>query len=432
VTKAYSNYVLGLLFFVYVVNFIDRQVLSIMLPAIKADLGVSDTYMGFLAGFAFALFYTFAGIPIARLADRRSRSGIISLGLLVWTTMTAASGMVQSFWQLAAARVGVAVGEAAGSPPAHSLLSDYFPPERRATALSLYGTGVYIGVAVAFIGGGYIAQEFGWRSVYLSLGLLGLPLALIVRLTVRELPRGISEKQAVTLLPVPFGEAVRRLAGNRTFVFVVLATSLQSLAGYGILTWGPTFLMRVHGLGGAETGLQLGIAVGTMGTLGAYLGGKWADAMARRDERWYMRLPAIQAVVSLPLVVGFILAEDPTVSLMFFYPFYLIGAMYIGPMFSVIQTLVVPNMRATASAVNLFVVNMIGLGLGPFLIGLMNDTLAADYGDGSIRYSLLIAAAAGGLAAPLFYRASQTIPEDFAAARAASSGASAGASSGEG
>jgi MFS family permease len=388
--------------------------------------------MGFLAGFAFALFYTFAGIPIARLADRRSRSGIISLGLLVWTTMTAASGMVQSFWQLAAARVGVGVGEAAGSPPAHSLLTDYFPPERRATALSLYGTGVYVGVAVAFIGGGYIAQEFGWRSVYLSLGLFGLPLALIVRLTVRELPRGISEKQPVTLVPVPLGEAVRRLAGNRTFVFVVLATSLQSLAGYGILTWGPTFLMRVHGLGGAQTGLQLGIAVGTMGTLGAYLGGKWADAMARRDERWYMRLPAIQAVVSLPLALGFILAEDPIVSLMFFYPFYLIGAMYIGPMFSVIQTLVVPNMRATASAVNLFVVNMIGLGLGPFLIGLMNDTLAADYGDGSIRYSLLIAAIAGGLAAPVFYRASQTIPEDFAAARAASSGASAGAGAGAG
>jgi hypothetical protein len=228
------------------------------------------------------------------------------------------------------------------------------------------------------------------------------------------------------------GEAVRRLAGNRTFVFVVLATSLQSLAGYGILTWGPTFLMRVHGLGGAQTGLQLGIAVGTMGTLGAYLGGKWADAMAWRDERWYMRLPAIQAVVSLPLALGFILAEDSIVSLMFFYPFYLIGAMYIGPMFSVIQTLVVPNMRATASAVNLFVVNMIGLGLGPFLIGLMNDSLAADYGDGSIRYSMLIAAVAGGLAAPLFYRASQTIPEDFAAARAASSGASAGAGAGAG
>ena len=201
VSPGYSNYVLGLLFVVYVFNFIDRQVLSILLDDIKADIGVSDTYMGFLTGFAFALFYTFAGIPIARLADRSSRRTIIAVGLFIWSGMTAASGLVRNFTELALARVGVGIGEAAGSPPAHSLLSDYFPPERRATAMSIYATGVYVGVMLAFVGGGWLSEHFGWRSVYLTIGLSGIPLALLVRFTIRELPRGYSDAPG-TLLTV--------------------------------------------------------------------------------------------------------------------------------------------------------------------------------------------------------------------------------------
>jgi len=420
ISVGYSYYVLGLLFLVYVFNFIDRQVLSILLTPIKEEIGVSDTHMGFLTGFAFVIFYTFAGIPIARLADRTSRRSVIAAGLVVWSSMTALSGLITNFWQLAAARVGVGIGEAAGTPPAHSLLSDYFPPEKRATALSIYAIGVYVGVAMAFLGGGYIAANYGWRSVYIAIGLTGIPLAVLVRWTIRELPRGFSEPQAVHVRPIPFLDACRALARNKSFVFIVLATSIQSLSGYGIMTWGPTFFMRVHGMGMVDVGFQLGLAIGISGTAGAFIGGWWADRAGRSDERWYMRLPALQSIAGVPFALGFILLEDKDLAMLCFYPFYLLGAMYVGPMMSTIQSLVVPNMRATASAINLFVVNMIGLGLGPLIIGYLNDRFAAEYGDEGIRYSLVIMGAIGGLASIAFYLASRNLPADLARAREAS------------
>ncbi len=417
-TRGYSYYVLAVLFLVYVFNFVDRQVLAIMLEPIKQEIGVSDTAMGFLTGFAFVIFYTIAGIPIARWADRSSRRSIIALGLTVWSSMTAVSGLVQNFGQLALARIGVGVGEAAGTPPAHSLISDYFEPKVRATALSIYAIGVYVGVAVAFIGGGWIASNFGWRTVYIVLGCIGLPLALVVRFTIKELPRGFSDPVKVTIPQVPFTEAFRTILTNRSFRWIVLATACQSLSGYGMLAWAPTFLGRVHGLDMVQTGLTLGIAIGTMGALGAYLGGLWADRLSVRDERWYMRLPALQSILGLPFGLGFILIEDTTLAMWCFYPFYILGAMYVGPMFSMIQSVVVANQRATASAINLFIVNMIGLGLGPFLIGLLNDRFAAEFGPEAIRYSMLISTSVGGLACVLFYRAGETLPEDLAAARA--------------
>ena len=218
ISLGYSYYVLGVLFTVYVFNFIDRQVLAILLEPIKQELHASDTAMGFLAGFAFVVFYTFAGIPIARFADRTSRRSVIAIGLAVWSAMTAASGLARSFTQLALARIGVGIGEAAGSPPAHSLLSDYFPPERRATALSIYATGVYIGAMIAFMAGGYIREHLGWRLVYLLVGLPGIPLALLVRTTVRELPRGFSESAPADTRVVGTREVIRFLLSRRSFV----------------------------------------------------------------------------------------------------------------------------------------------------------------------------------------------------------------------
>ena len=232
--------------------------------------------MGFLTGFAFVVFYTFAGIPIARFADRSSRRNVIALGLVVWSSMTALSGLAQNFLHLALARIGVGVGEAAGSPPAHSLISDYFPLERRATALSIYASGVYLGVAAAYIGGGYIAESFGWRAVYFVIGLAGLPLALLVVGTVREAPRGHSEQSVAVAAKLPFSEVVKTVGRNRSFVWVVLATSIQSLSGYAMLGWAPTFMIRVHEMERLDVSLQLGVAVGVCGALGAYLGGKLA------------------------------------------------------------------------------------------------------------------------------------------------------------
>jgi len=424
VSRGYSHYVLGLLFVVYVFNFIDRQVLSILLEDIKQEIGVSDSYMGFLSGPAFVLFYTFAGIPIARLADRTSRRSIIALGLAVWSSMTAVSGLAQNFVHLALARVGVGIGEAAGSPPAHSLLSDYFPPERRATALSIYATGVYVGVMVAFLAGSRINAYFGWRTVYLALGLTGIPLALLVRASIRELPRGsadaVHSEQAGgpegsgEFTSVPFAEVLRVLLRCPSFLWITLAASIQSLSGYGVLTWGPTFLRRVHRMDGIEVGDWLGVSVGVAGTAGAYLGGRMCDRLGEEDPRWYMLLPAAQSVLGVPFVVGFLLFENQLAALWCFVPFYLLGAMYVGPMLSMIQSLVQPSMRATTSAILLFVLNLVGLGVGPWLVGGMNDLLAPTYGPEAIRYSLLLLGVLGGFASLAFLQASRNLRRDLA------------------
>jgi MFS family permease len=413
VSRSYSYYVLGLLSLVYVFNFIDRQVLAMLVQPIKDEFGVSDTAMGLLAGFAFVVFYTFAGIPIARWADRGSRRTIITLAVTLWSAMTAASGLVRSFAQLALARVLVGVGEAGGSPPAHSLISDYFPPERRATALSIYAWGVYIGAAIAFLGGGYLTQYFGWRTAFIAVGLPGILLALLVRLTIREVPRGFSEGGRAPIPATPFGTVLRFLATRRSFVLIMLASSVQSLSGYGVITWGPTFLLRVHDMSWVEIGWKLGWLVGLTGCAGAYLGGKITDTLGARDARWNMRLPAIESVLGVPFLIGFVLLADADLALLSFAPFYALGAMYVGPMYAMVQGVVKLRMRATAAAILIFVVNMIGLGLGPLLVGMLNDHFAAQYGDEAIRYSLLIVGSLGGLASILFWEASRTLREEL-------------------
>jgi predicted MFS family arabinose efflux permease len=276
-------------------------------------------------------------------------------------------------------------------------------------------------VAVAFLGGGYIGHHFGWRTVYLVIGLAGFPLAALVRFTIRELPRGYSDAGAAPGRDeaVSLGQALRDLARNRSFILVVLATSVMSLSGYGVLTWGATFLMRVHGMGMVEVGVWLGLAIGLTGGLGAYLGGRLADGMGRRDRRWYVWLPAIELAVAVPFVVGFVLLESRIAALLCFIPFHLLASMYLGPMLSTIQNLVVPRMRATASAVNLFVVNLVGLGIGPLLMGFLNDRLADDYGQEAIRWSLLFVGIVGGGASILFYAAGRNLRQDLDAARQA-------------
>ena len=413
VTPGYANYVLGLLFFVYVFNFIDRQILAILLEAIKRDLGASDTAMGILSGFAFAVFYTFAGIPIARWADRGSRRSIIALGLGVWSAMTAASGLAQSFVQLALARVGVGVGEAAGSPPAHSLISDYFPPDKRATALSIYATGVYVGAMIAYLAGGYIVEYFNWRTAFFVVGLPGVVLAFLVRFTIRELPRGFSEARRTAVEPVSTGEVLRFLATQRSFVLITMGGAVQSLSGYGVLAWGPTFLRRVHGMGSIEIGTWLGLIIGVGGAIGAYAGGVIADRKGRDDKRAYAYLCGTVCLLGVPLGVAFLLAGSRIPALLWFIPFYMLGAMYVGPMLSMCQSLVPLQMRATASAVLLFVLNLVGLGAGPTLVGFLNDYLAPTYGDEAIRYSLLVVTLGGVISAALFFATSRSLRADL-------------------
>lgn len=398
----YAWYVLVVLFAAYVFNFADRQLLPLALEQIKQEMELSDTLLGLLLGFAFTMFYTLAGIPIAAWADRGNRRSIVALGLTVWSAMTAACGLAQTPAHLALARFGVGIGEAAGTPPSHSLISDYFPAERRATAMSIYAMGIYGGVLFGFVGGGYLIEWLSWRSAFVTLGLLGIPLAVLLRLTVREPIRGAAEGRTVEADPLPVGEVLRILLANRTFVLLTIGACFQALAGYAILSWGPAFLIRVHGMAPSELGLTFGLIAGIGGALGATLGGVLTDRLTARDPRWAMGLPAIISVVAAPFALPFLLSDSRSTALVFFAIYYLINNMYVGPLWSVAQGLVDVRMRAMASASLLTILNLVGLGAGPLLVGSMNDWLAPSQGQLAIRTSLLVMVLSGAVAAIFF------------------------------
>ena len=410
---------LAVLFVVYVFNFADRQVLSILIEPIQTELGVSDTWMGLLAGPAFAFFYTLLGVPIARWADTGSRRTVIVFSLSLWSLMTAASGLARSYAHLALARIGVGIGEAGGTPPSHSLLSDYFPPERRATALALYGNGIYVGSGLGIMAGGLLEQYFGdWRTAFYAVGLSGLPLAALVLFLVRDLPRGSSDA-APAAAPVAgesFFGVMRFLFSRRSFAWLVTGACFKAMAGYAVLTWGAVFLARVHGMDRAAIGALFGPMIMVGGCLGVSLGGWLADLLGRRDVRWYMRMPAVLSVLALPFALAFLLAPDSGVAIPCFVVFYTIANMYVGPLWSTAQNLAQPHMRATASAVLLFILNVFGLGLGPFLIGLSNDLLSTRYGDLSVRYSLIGVVTLSAAACVPFWIGSRTLREDLVAA----------------
>jgi MFS family permease len=413
ISVGYRNYVLGVLFTVYVINFIDRQVMSVFIDPIKAEFGASDTAMGVLVGFAFALFYTVAGIPIARWADRGNRRSIIALGLAIWSGMTVASGLARSFVQLAVARIGVGIGEAAGSPPAHSLISDYFPLNKRATALGVYASGVYVGSAIAYIGGGYLAAHFDWRVAFYALGAPGLLFALVVRFTVREPPRGYSERGAGSAATTTFPETLRHLLGCRSWVYLVIGSSFLSILGYGVLMWGYPFFGRVHGMPPVEIGIWLGVIVGVGGSLGAYGGGRLVDRLGNVDPAWYLRLPALLTAVAMPFGLAFLLAADNGWSFAFFFPFYVLSNVYVPAMHTINQNLAKLRMRSTAAAIMLFIVNIVGAGAGPLIVGVLNDSYAPRFGDEAIRYSLLTISSAGPLGAFFLYLSSRHLVADL-------------------
>lgn len=414
ISPGYARYVLGVLFVVFVFNFVDRQILSILLEPIKAELGVSDTAMGFLTGIAFALFYTVAGIPIARFADTGNRRNVIVLGLVVWSAMTAVSGLVRTFGQLALARIGVGVGEAACSPPAHSLLADYFPPHRRATALAIYSMGIHVGILLGFVLGGWANQLFGWRYAFMIVGVPGLVLALVVRLTVREPARGTWEASTAGIPTESVRQVLRFVWSLRAFRHMALGAALHSFAGYAAATWGPAFLMRVHHMETGAIGTWLGLITGVGGAIGAVGGGMLADRMSVRDPRWSLWIPAIASVVEVPFWLAFLLVPDVGPALAWFVPAVVTGAMWLGPVFATNQGLVRPHMRALASALLLFVINLIGLGMGPQAVGILNDLLAGTFGAEAVRWSLLLVAIVNVWAALHFALGARTLRHDLA------------------
>lgn len=415
-TRAYSNYVLGVLVLVYVMNYVDRQLISILIEPIKAEFGASDKQMGLLTGFAFAIFYTVAGIPVARLADVWVRRSVIAIGLALWSGMTALTGFSRSFLELALVRIGVGIGEAGGTPPSHALISDYFPPKRRATALGIFSLGVPIGTMVGYSLGGWLGDQLGWRAAFVWMGLPGLALALLVRLTVREprhgqfdAPRPASERRATT------GQVLRHLFSLSSFRWIVPGVCLASFSGYGFAIWKPVFLMRVHDFSMTQAGLWIGLLSGATGFLSTLAGGFIADWLARRDAAWALRLCAFSILAALPFQLAFLLYPDPMIALALFIPGGLVGGMWPPPSYAATQNLVPPHMRALASAILLFFLNLIGLGAGPFAVGWISDVLAPSFGAESVRWALVIPLALNLFGAFAYWRASRSYAAELAA-----------------
>jgi MFS family permease len=417
VAESYRYYVLGVLVVVYVLNFIDRQILTILVEDIRKEMSLDDTVIGALTGLYFALFYTFMGIPIARWADTGTRRSIVSLAVLVWSGMTTLTGFAQNFLQLSAARIGVGIGEAGCSPPAHSMLSDLFPAERRGTALGLYSLGIPIGGGLGALLGGYLGQAYGWRTTFLIVGIPGLLMALLVRLTVAEPKREIlagPQPQARESL----GETLRFMGKLPSFRHMALGASLHALYGYGAANWIPAFLIRVHHMSKPTVGLWLFVTTMSFGVLGTFLGGFITDRVSKHDPSWYLRVPAIASGCAIPFAFIFYLYPVTSTALLMSVPGVLLGGVYLGPTFAMTQSLVRPQMRALASSILLFI-NLIGLGLGPLLVGKLSDMMRPSYGDESLRYALLIVVVTASSWATLQYvLAARTLAKDLEAKHA--------------
>ncbi len=413
--KAY--YALVVLTIVYSFNFIDRQLLAILQEAIKADLGLSDGQLGLLTGFAFAAFYVIAGIPIARWADRANRRDIVALSLFVWSFMTAISGFVQNFTQLLLARIGVGVGEAGGSPPSHSIISDIFGPTERASAIGFYSMGVSIGILFGFLAGGWLNEFFGWRVAFLVVGAPGILLAVFVRLTVAEPVRGLNEQRQAADAPAPLMQVLSLLWSRRSFRHMAIGAGLNAFAGYSTSNWTASFMIRSHDMSTGELGTWLAMTIGLGGAVGVFCGGLIADRLGSRDQRWYMWLPALAGFICVPFMILIYLAPGAYAALLLGIVPGILFNVYLGNTIATTHGLVGLRMRALSSAILFLILNTIGLGLGPWTIGMLSDYLLPTLGQESLRYAMLyVLPAIMFWSACHFYLAARSLREDLAAA----------------
>ena len=412
-----AYYALVILTIVYAFNFIDRQLLAILQESVKADLGLSDSQLGLLTGFAFAVFYVTAGLPIARWADRGNRRDIVALSLFLWSFMTALSGFVQNYTQLLLARIGVGVGEAGGSPPSHSMISDIFPPTERATALGFYSMGVSIGILFGFLAGGWLNEYFGWRVAFVVVGAPGILLAIILRMTLAEPVRGLNEQRMDSNVPVPLLQVLALLWSRRAFRHMAFAAALNAFAGYSTSNWTASFMIRSHGMSTGELGTWLALTIGLGGAIGVFCGGLIADRLARRDQRWYMWLPALTGFICVPFMIMVYLAPGPYAALALGIVPGILFNVYLGNTIATTHGLVGLRMRALSSAILFLVLNVIGLGLGPWTTGMLSDYLQPTLGSESLRYAMLyVLPAVMFWSAWHFFLAARTLRADLAAA----------------
>jgi len=389
-TAGARRYAMLILALVYMFNFIDRQILAILLPAIRDEFQVGDTVLGLLTGTAFALFYVTLGIPIAQVADRWNRRNLVAAALAVWSGMTALSGLAANIWHLTLARIGVGIGEAGCSPPAHSMISDYYPPEQRSIAMGFYTLGISTGIMFAYLAGGWVVENYGWRQAFFIVGIPGLILAAIVRFTVVEPQRGASEDRIDSGSRPALTHVFRFLFGRRSFVHMGVAAGLSSFVGYAVVNFFPSYVVRSFGMGLAELGFWLGIIVGIAGGAGYFGGGIIADSFGRRSRRKSFSFLAVSMLLSMLCYIAVFLAQSAGWALGMLVLPTVLGNFYLPTVLAQAQSLVSLRMRAVASAIVLLLINVIGLASGPLLTGMLSDALGPAFGDESMRYSLLI------------------------------------------
>lgn len=415
---AYRRYVLLILTLVYAFNFVDRQIIGILSPFIKADLGLDDAQLGWLKGFAFALLYTVVGIPIAWLADRYSRVNIVAISLTVWSGFTALSGFATSFMSLAMARIGVGIGEAGGSPPSHSMISDLYKPTERAKALGIYSLGIPFGVMAAYFAAAFFLQggTTDWRTVMLAVGIPGVILALLLKFTVKEPKRTTAPSGNVGSMKL--GEAVRTLLKIPTWWGMCLGISFGSFGNYAISTWIIDFYVRIHSeVSIQELLISFGIINGTAYALGVWLGGVIADKWGKKNRRGYALLPAYALIIGVPCFVASLYVGSAWVSIALLTVLLFTSGMYLGPCFAIAQTLAPVNARAMSTALFFFVLNIIALGGGPTLIGILSNMYSETMGSGeALRFSLALLTIPYVLSIIIFLWSSKKIEKDWATA----------------
>ena len=413
-TAVRPHLALFLLTVVYAFNFIDRQILVILQEPIKQDMGLSDTQLGLLSGFSFALVYVLAGIPIAYLADRGNRRNIIAIALTVWSGMTAISGLAQNYTHLLLARIGVGLGEAGGSPPSHSMISDYYAPEHRGKAMSFYSTGIYIGILFGFALGGLLADELGWRMAFFVVGIPGVLFAGVLILLLKEPVRGSWDAGADKNAKASFKETLTFLMTRKSFWYAALGTAMMSYKSYGNGNFMPSFLYRLHDMSLSEIGFTLALVSGVAGAVGTFMGGVVADKLGAKDKRWYLWTPMWGAIIALPLGIYVLLTLNTQSLIIALVLSTVTSTLYLGPCIAISHALVPPHMRAMTSAVLFFILNMIGLGLGPLLTGLLSDWFTAQHGVVGLRYAMLSSYILGSSAIILFFIAGRHLLNDLA------------------
>jgi predicted MFS family arabinose efflux permease len=408
----YAWFVLIVLVTVYGFNFADRYLFIIMMEPIKADLGLSDTQLGLISGLGFSLVYGLAGLGVARLADVGNRRSLLAWALAAWSGLTAVCGLAGNFVQLLLIRMGVGVAESGCSPPAHSLISDYFPAGRRGAAFSIYSVGLDLGMGLGFALGGWIGLHYGWRVAFMVIGLPGVLLAVFTRFAVREPQRGATDPGTVDTSRYSLREAASYMLGHTSFLAYILGSSLFVFAGTAIDSWAPLFLMRVHGLPSDQVGLWTGTLGSVAGFAGSLTAGWCSDRLTSRDLRWNLGVAMGGFALVIPATLGFLFGTVRMVPLFYFLGVYF-NSFYMAPTIAITHALLPVRMRSLGSAVLLLGYNLIGTSGANFVIGRISDLWAASSGVDSVRYAMAMSllAGAGGVACTTF--AILRMPRDF-------------------